>query len=340
MQSTPVIPVASEDAERLTQDAFVFDCLSLFYVLEDKWAERCLKAGVNAANVTFATEQSWDVVQQNFDVGLEQIEKSPYLALAKNSAEIASARTEGKLAVIIGTQGSAMVDLDFHRLRIMYRLGMRYFGLAYTGATVFADGCGERRDGGLTFAGEELIDAANELNLILDLSHTGHRARAEGAARAKYPVCTHSNSYTICANDRNTKDETAREILKKGGVVGVCGLPRSVKAEEPTLNHMLDHADHWISVMGIDHVGLGLDFTEAYKQTKQLRPHSVRWRTLRPDIFGSVEEFITQDYPSGLATILELSNYTQGMCDRGYSTAEIAGVLGSNWLRHFTMVNG
>lgn len=340
MQFTPVVPVASEEAERFTQNSFVFDCLSLFYVLEDEWAERCLRAGVDAANVTFGTEQSWDIVQENFDVGLERIEKSPYLALATNRAEIDAAQAQGKMAVIIGTQGSAMVDLDFHRLRIMHRLGMRYFGLAYTGATLFADGCGETRDGGLTFAGEELIDAANDLNLILDLSHTGHQARSEGAARAKHPVCTHSNSYTVCANDRNTKDETANVIREKGGVVGVCGLPRSVNAVAPTLNDMLDHADHWISVMGIDHVGLGLDFTEAYKAAKQLRPHSVRWRTLRPDIFGSVEDFISQDYPRGLTTILELSNYTQGMFDRGYSTGDIAGVLGGNWLRHFTMVNG
>lgn len=340
MKESRVVPEADDEAKRFTQETFVFDCLSLFYVLDDPWAERCLQAGVNAANVTFGTDQSWDDVHRNFDVGLEKIAKSPYLAVATNSTEIESARKQGRLAVIVGTQGSAMVDLDFHRLRTMARMGMRYFGLAYTGATLFADGCGEKRDAGLTYSGEELIDAVNDLNLILDLSHTGHQSRAEGAARAKYPVCTHSNAYSVSANDRNTKDETALVIKQKGGIMGICGLPRSVKAVDPTLNDMLDHGDHWIRTVGIDNVGIGLDFTEGYKATKLLRPHTVRWRTLRPDIFGSVNEFLTQDYPRGLSTILELANFTQGMLERGYTHPQTAAVLGGNWLRHFTSVNG
>ncbi|TCT10844.1 membrane dipeptidase [Paralcaligenes ureilyticus] len=340
MQGSSAIPQASSEAKRFTQETFVFDCLSLFYVLDEPWAERCLQAGVNAVNVTFGTDQNWGDALRNFDVGLEKIAKSSHLALATNGAQIESARKQGRLAVIVGTQGSAMVDLDFHRLRTMARMGMRYFGLAYTGATLFADGCGERRDAGLTFAGEELIDAVNELDLILDLSHAGHRARAEGVVRARHPVCTHSNAYTVNANDRNTRDETARAIGQKGGVMGVCGLPRSVRAADPTLNDMLDHGEHWIRTVGVENVGLGLDFTEGYKAAKKLMPASVLWRTRRPDIFGSVDEFLTQDYPRGLSTILELANFTQGMFDRGYTREQTAAVLGGNWLRHFTSVNG
>ncbi|MEP7328762.1 MAG: membrane dipeptidase [Betaproteobacteria bacterium] len=340
MNESNRIPRADQPAKQFTQDTFVFDCLSLFYILDEPWAQRCVEAGVNAANVTFAAEGEWDDTVRSIDSGLEKIASSPYLALATNRAEIDAARAQGKLAVIIGTQGSSMIDASFHRLRTMHRLGLRYFGLAYTGATLYADGCGERRDAGLTFAGQELVDAANELNLILDLSHAGHRARAEGAARAKYPVCTHSNAYAVNANDRNTTDETARAIQAKGGIMGICGLPRSVDPVAPTLAGMLDHGEHWIRTVGIEHVGLGLDFTEGYKATKQLLPASVRWRTLRPDIFGTVDEFLTQDYPDGLKTILDLPNFTQGMFDRGYTREQTAAVLGGNWLRHFTMVNG
>ena len=340
MKSSSSIPHADEAAKRFTQDTFIFDCLALFYTLDEPWAQRCVEAGVNAANVTFAAEGAWDDTVRAIDTGLEKIAKSSYLTTATTRAEIDTARAQGKLAVIIGTQGSSMVDAEFHRLRTMYRMGMRYFGLAYTGATLFADGCGERRDAGLTFAGQELIDAANELSLILDLSHAGHRARAEGAARAKYPVCTHSNAYSVNANDRNTKDETALAIQAKGGVMGICGLPRSVDPVAPTVLRMLDHGEHWIRTVGIEHVGIGLDFTEGYKAAGQLLPASVRWRTLRPDIFGSVDQFLTQDYPDGLKTILELPNLTQGLFDRGYTREQTAAVLGENWLRHFTMVNG
>jgi len=340
MATTTALPVATERATRFTQQTLVFDCLSLYYVLEDKWAERCLRAGVNCTNVTFATEGDWDDTTAAFDTALERIAKSGLLALATNSGEIEAARRAGKLAVIAGTQGSSMVDPAFHRLRTMYRMGLRYFGLAYTGATLFADGCGETRDAGLTFLGGELVDAVNELDLILDLSHAGHRARAEGARRARYPVCTHSNAYTLNRNDRNTRDDTAKLIAEKGGVVGVCGLPRSVNPDDPTIAGMLNHCDHWVRTLAVEHVGIGLDFTEAYKETKQLLPASLRWRTLRPDIFGTVDQFLTQDYPDGLKSIAELPNFTQGLFDRGYSDDEAALILGGNWLRHFKWVNG
>lgn len=336
---TPNI-TASAEAVAFTRDTLVFDCLSLYYTLQEKYAARCLEAGVNACNVTFGAETDWSLMVANIENGLEAIEKSDLLALATCAADIEKARSEGRLAVILGTQGSSMVENQLHRIPLMHRLGMRYFGLAYTGATLLADGCGETRDAGLTFLGKEAIEIVNGLPLILDLSHSGHRARAEATALARAPVCTHSNSYTVNRNDRNTTDETARAIAAKGGVMGICGLPRSVHPEGPTLAHMLDHCDHYRGLIGVEHIGLGLDFTEGYKAAGQVLPESRRWRTYRPDIFGTVDDFLTQSYPEGLSTILELPNFTQGLIDRGYSETEVAGILGGNWMDHFRRVVG
>ena len=49
---------ADARAAQFTQENFVFDCLGLFYVLSEPYATRCLEAGVNACNVTFALESS------------------------------------------------------------------------------------------------------------------------------------------------------------------------------------------------------------------------------------------------------------------------------------------
>lgn len=324
---------ASAEAVALTKESFVFDCLSLYYVLDDRYAERALAGGVDATNVTFGAETEWDAMVANIEKGLQAIEKSPYLALATTADECLAAKRRGRLAVMMGTQGSVMVDRHLHRVELMARLGLRFFGLAYTGATLFADGCGERRDAGVSFLGRELIDAVNGQKLLLDLSHCGHRTRAEATELARAPVCTHSNAYAVNANDRNTKDETVRAIVAKGGAIGICGLPKSVKPRDPTVADMLDHCDHFARLVGDRHVGIGLDFTEGYKASGQILPESRRWRTYRPDIFGTVEEFLTQSYPRGLSTILELPNYTQGLIDRGYARAAIEGMLGGNWLR-------
>lgn len=326
----------SADTLAFHHETFIFDCLALYYVLDDTYAQRALGAGVNAVNVTFAAEDDWDATVRNLELGLEKIERSPFLQLAVTAEQILAARAAGKLAVVPGTQGSKMLEERPERLQLMHRLGIRFFGLAYTGPTLFADGCGERRDAGVSSYGVELIAAINELPMILDLSHCGHRTRKEGAAMARAPVCTHSNAYALNANDRNTHDETALAIAAKGGVMGICGLPKSVKPVDPTVADMLDHCDHYRKLIGDQSVGIGLDFTEGLKEArKPAGPASVRWRTLRPDIFGTVDEFFTVDYPKGLSGISELPNFTQGLFDRGCTSEQVAAIMGGNWLKAF-----
>ena len=104
--------------------------------------------------------------------------------------------------------------------------------------------------------------------MILDLSHTGHRSRAEAVPLARAPVCTHSNAWHHVPNDRNTKDETVRAICAKGGMMGACCLPLSVSPVDQTLDHLIDHVDHFKALVGAEHIGIGLDFTEAIRSPR------------------------------------------------------------------------
>jgi membrane dipeptidase len=336
---------ASPEAIAFTRDTFVFDCLSLNYVLEDEYAARCREGGVDAINITVAAEeQTWDDTLRLTDQFLTRIAKSPYLAQATDSAGIAAANRAGKIAVILGAQGAAMLDDKPWRVRVLHRLGFRYCGIAYTGATMFGDGCGELRDAGVSFLGRELIEAMNDVNMILDLSHAGHRTRAEATELAKFPVCTHSNAYAVLANDRNTKDETIQAIVAKGGMVGLCGLPRSVSPDgRPTLAQMVRHAEHIVGLVGHEKLGLGFDFVEGWVEATKagkLNHKPPKWRVLRPDIFGGVEDFFNDTYPIGMHSIRLLPNLTQAFFDLGWTREQVAAVLGGNWLKHFKSANG
>tara|TARA_A100001037_G_scaffold299689_1_gene325862 strand:- start:472 stop:1539 length:1068 start_codon:yes stop_codon:yes gene_type:complete len=333
---------------RFHDRSFVFDALSLYYVIEEPYAERLLTGGVNATNVTFAIEEEWDDVLGHVDRSIEAIEKSPLMTLATTHDELLAAKAAGKLGIVMGTQGASMLGRDpileeasdgsglkprFDRLEQFHEMGLRSLGLSYTAANVFADGCGEARDAGLSFLGQDLVACVNELNLLLDLSHTGHQSRAEAASLARAPVCTHSNAYALVPNDRNTKDETVKAIAAKGGMMGIVAFPGFIADEDPTVPGMVDHMDHFIDLVGEEHVGIGTDFTEAYQDKKVVLPESRRWRTRRPDMFGSVDDFLKLKYP--LPTIRLLPNLTQAMFDRGYSEERIGAILGGNWLRAF-----
>jgi membrane dipeptidase len=328
---------ADEATRRFHDEIFVFDALSIAYVLEDKYAERCLAAGVNATNATFALEEDWDTVLRNVERNLTTIEKSPYLKFCLTADDMLAAKKEGKLGVVFGTQGATMLEDKLWRLELLVRLGLRVLGLAYTTANGFGDGCGEKRDAGVSYLGEELIELANSLPVMIDLSHCGHRTRADAAVLSRAPVCTHSNADGLRANGRNTEDATVKAMAAKGGMMGVCGLPHSLVDGVPTLDDLLDHIDYLVNLVGHRHVGIGLDYVEKYQEQAQVvaPPSVVTWRTRRPDIFGSLESFGRQSYPIGVETVSKLPNLTQGLFDRGYDRDQVAGIMGGNWLESY-----
>jgi membrane dipeptidase len=329
--------VANDATRRFHDEVFVFDGLSIAYVLDERFTERVLAGGVNATNVTFALEEDWDRALGNFETYLSKIARSDLLMLCTTADDLLRAKERGRLGVIVGTQGASMLGDQVKRLDLLVRLGLRVLGLAYTTANAFGDGCGEKRDAGLSYLGEELIEAANDMPLMIDLSHCGHRTRAEATALARAPVCTHSNAAGLRPNGRNTEDATVRAMAAKGGVIGVCGLPQSLSDHAPTLDDLLDHVDYLVRLVGIGHVGIGMDYVEAYQEQEKVvaPPSVVTWRTRRPDIFGPLASFGRQSYPLGVEQVRKLPNLTQGLFDRGYDRQQASAILGGNWLEAF-----
>ena len=323
----------SAAARALHEQALVLDSLTPYYTLDEPYTASLIEGGVSGALLSVVSDATWDATLQRTETALEKIEKSPHLMLATRAADFATAKANGKVAMMLITQAVDMIGNDLKRVGIMHRLGYRILGLCYTFANLAGDGCGELRNAGVSFLGRDLIAAVNELPMMLDVSHAGHRTSLEAVELARRPCVTHANAYAVVANDRNKQDEVLKIVAAKGGVIGLCGLPRSVYHPEPTLAHMLDHLDHLVKTMGAEHVGLGLDYVEGFKKAGVVLPQSRRNRTLRPDIFGSVDDFLNQEYPRGVEDIRKLRNLTQGMLDRGYSEQTIKWVLGASWVR-------
>lgn len=336
VMETRTLPVsADENTKRFHSDAFVFDALSIAYILDEKYTQRCLEGGVNGTNVTVALEENWDQALRRFDDCLKKIEANPLLSLCTTADQLLQAKAKGKLGIVFGTQGASMLEDQLWRLDFLVKLGLRFFGLAYTTGNLFGDGCGEKRNAGLSYLGEELVAKANSLPIMIDLSHCGDRTRSDVTSLARAPVCTHSNAAGLRPNGRNTQDKTVSEIASKGGVIGVCGLPQSLSDDVPTLDDFLDHTDYLVKLAGINSVGIGIDYVEAYQDQPKVSapPSVVTWRTRRPDIFGPLSAFGRQTYPIGIESVTKLPNLTQGLMDRGYSREEITAILGGNWLR-------
>lgn len=334
MTTIPAV-LNSDHALELHRQALVLDALTPLYILDEPYIAGLVEGGVDAGFLSIASPQPWDEVLRRTETALTKIEKSPTLTLVTSAADLRKAKQEGKIALVLITQAADMIEKDLKRVDILYRLGFRVLGICYTFANLLGCGCGELRDSGVTFLGKDFIAAVNELPLMLDVSHAGHQTSLDAVQLARAPVVTHANVYAVTPNDRNKKDEVLRVVAEKGGVVGLNALPCTVAPENPGLAHMLQHVDYITRTFGMNCMGLGLDYVEGFKREGKVLPQSVRNRTLRPDIFGSVDDFLNQSYAKGLEKIEKLPNLTAGLWDRGYTESQIRGILGENWLRAF-----
>ena len=320
---------------KIHRESIVLDALTPYYTLEEPYTTQLVEGGVSAGFLSVVSPATWDDTLRRTEGAIRRIEKSPVLTLATTAADIRRAKQQGKIAMVLITQAADMIEKDLQRVSIMYRLGFRVLGLCYTFANLMGCGCGELRDGGVTFLGKDLIAAVNELPMMLDVSHSGHQTSLDAVQIARAPVITHANAHTVTPNDRNKKDEVLAVVVQKGGVVGLNALPCTVAPSNPSLEHMLDHVDYITSKFGDKAMGLGLDYVEAHKHQGEPLPQSRRNRTLRPDIFGSLEDYFKQDYAKHLEKIDKLPNLTRGLIARGYEERRIRMILGENWLRAF-----
>ena len=163
-----------------------------------------------------------------------------------------------------------------------HALGVRIVQIAYMTGNLLADGCLEPRNGGLTHFGRAVIRELNRHGMLVDLSHVGDRSTLEAIDASEAPVAfTHANIRALANSPRNKTDEAMRAFAARGGVVGFTSLP-VFTANDPrdaTLERYLDHIEYAVNLVGIEHVGLGLDFVEGHVEgTLQPTGAALGWR--------------------------------------------------------------
>lgn len=259
--------------------------------------------------------------------------------IVRDAAGIMRAKAEGNLAIVLAFQSSGGLGGDVGMVEIYHQLGVRAMNLAYNKAELAADGCTESRDGGLTDFGRRVIAEMNRLGMLLDLSHTGYRSSMEAMALSKQPTSfTHSNAFKVHGHPRNIRDDQIRACVATGGVIGINGHPAFVRAGTamPTMNDLLAQLDYILGIAGIDHVGIGLDFSQPPGQQMT----AARYAQLIADGIFTPDTLPPPPirYPVGDASALP--RLTDALQRRGWSDEQVLKLLGGNFLRLFRQVWG
>lgn len=337
-----------ERALALHREALVVDSLVASSMLQGKYFDRVREGGIDAVAVTSAMPEldHFSDAIKKMDAMYQMIAEHQHkMALATSVADIRQAKAQGKVAIILLFQDPMPIENDLAKLRTFYRLGLRVMQITYTQGGLLGSGCGELAGGGLTYFGREVVDEMNRLGMLVDLSHVGDQTTMDAIQYSKAPVvCTHSNARALHDSKRNKTDEQIKAMAAKGGVLGIAMLPFFFgKMRDATIEDFLDHIDYIANLVGIDHVGLGLDSVEVFTEEPDSHPEFHRlspvWHARRPDIFlPSPPEGGEWPSPKGLETVAKAPNITKGLVARGYSDEEILKVLGGNWLRVYEEV--
>lgn len=247
-----------------------------------------------------------------------------------SAADLEAARSSGKLGVIIGIQNSDhFVTAD--DVGRFHALGQRVSQLTYNTQNRIGSGSTEREDGGISDFGVSVIGKMNAFGMAVDVSHSGDRTTLDACELSAKPVLfTHSNSRVLSGGHPRTKtDEAIRKMAASGGVMGITGVRSFVKKDEPTtIENMIDHYDHVIGLVGIEHVGIGSDMDpDGYDDMKPDNLKRLKANYKASYAFRDKLDTDGFDHPRRTYDLVE------GLIRRGYTDPHIAAILGANFRR-------
>ncbi|MFN2383164.1 MAG: dipeptidase [Gemmatimonadota bacterium] len=237
------------------------------------------------------------------------------VGFATSAADVRQLAAEGRLALLAGIENGQALEGRVENAAHFYALGVRYLTLTWMNSNEWGDAAGDAPlHGGLSPAGRDLIAEMNRLGMLIDLAHAAPSTVRNVLALTTAPVVvSHSATEARGVHPRNLSDDQLRAVAANGGLVGVNFFSRYLAphdAANPPWTVIVDHIERVVEVAGITCAALGSDLDGV----PQL-PEGFRGAQDFPLIAGELER-------------------------RGYSGADLAGILGGNWLRLLESATG
>lgn len=192
-----------------------------------------------------------------------------------SSADISSALSAHKIAMVLHVEGAEVIAPDLSNLDKLFDQGLRSIGPVWSRSNAFAHGVPFAHNSspdigdGLTAQGFDLIRACNAWGMMIDLSHLNEKGFWDVARISMAPlVASHSNVHAISPSSRNLTDKQLDAIAESDGLVGLNFAPYFLRPDgkysaDADFDVILRHLDHLIERLGENHVGFGSDYDGA-----------------------------------------------------------------------------
>jgi len=337
----------SERAVRLVRESLVIDMLNQFLYRRDlqgklrQWLskpgaftlpdfEQFRDSGIHAASFGEAAE--------NYAGGVELLARwnsflaayPDWLLRISTAVDFERAKSSGRYGILFGFQNSVHLrdpeDVDF-----FFGLGQRSCQLTYNFRTPLGCGAFEPKDDGVTELGARMIERMNRVGMAVDCGHAGDRTMLDAFSLSKKPVIiSHGNCRALYPGyPRCVADEAIKAMAKTGGVMGINFISSMVKAHEPTtVDDVIDHFEHVVQLVGVEHVGVGSDmgiesndYMPPEQLARMLAGMNPLYRVHRREAVAHL------DHPK------RVYDLTDGLIRRKFTDEHIRLILGANWRR-------
>lgn len=218
----------------------------------------------------------WSNRKQNDDTAFRNFHKiADYLMteLENNSHHITFVRDKKGFEAattparaFLAVEDARILGGRLDRLPVLYARGVRFLTLVWSGESCI--GGAFDTSAGLTDFGKSVVEECFKMGIVPDISHASEATASEtfaiAEAHKKPVIATHSCSHSVYAHPRNLRDEQFETIKSLGGLVGVsfCDIHLTDK-QGATVDDVVRHVEHYMSLGGEDIVAFGTDFDGA-----------------------------------------------------------------------------
>ena len=306
------------------------------------WSEKVFRqmreGGVDAVHVTITYHETFRETVLNIERWNRWFElHSDLIFQGRTAADVALARKTGRTAIFFGSQNPSCIEDDIGLVEVLHTLGLRFMQLTYNNQSFLATGCYEDDDTGLTRMGREVVAEMNRVGLVVDMSHSGERSTLEAMEHSSRPIAiTHANPHSWHPALRNKSDTVLKALAESGGMLGFSVYPHHLRnGSACTLQDFCGMIARTADLMGPDRIGIGTDLCQDQPDSVVTWMRNGRWTKSIDYGEGSATAPGFPPMPDWFEDNRHFGNIARGLRDTGMGEAEVAAVMGGNWLRFF-----
>lgn len=286
------------------------------------------------AVITSSAGWKWTDIIHDIGIRYSDIAHQDLVFVARTVDDLLRAKREGKIALVPSLEAATPIENEIDRIDVLYGLGIRCLGIAYSEANSLGAGLRETRDGGLTQFGRQAVRRMNQLGMAIDVSHSGDQTAYDTIEVSDKPIfITHVGARALWDTNRMKPDWVLKACAEKGGVIGIEAAPHTTltaRHRDHSIESFMEHFEYVANLAGIDHVALGPDTMFG----DHVGIHHAFAAQLSITASHNGPQFTEVSYVKGVENPAEVfPNVTRWLVSHGYSRDDIAKVLGLNVLR-------